>query len=200
MSEQRIPVQAHALYPQGIAEACDPSNLLPSRPITSVTYRDGLRCNDASNGPPSGACALPPGYEAPAIPNYTHAQLASSVQAVVHHDSKHGWYFSVSLTARAPLTNTLSDYVVRLAISPAGCAMGAYYFGNATRGQRITILGRQIPGAAGRYYGAAYFVSNPQGAPFGLFPHGPGRRVLVGRFTLIVPPHYSRPGSVSGCS
>jgi hypothetical protein len=174
--------------------------LLPGSPIVSVTYRDGLRCDYATSEQPKGACAHPPGYKAPAIPDYTHAQLASSVQATAHHDGTQGWYYTVSLVARAPLTNTLSNYLVSLSIPPAGCTTGAEYVGNVTRGQRITIRSRQVPGAAGRYHGAVYFASNPQGRPLGTGPGGPGRHVLVGRFTLTVPPHYYRPGSISGCS
>jgi hypothetical protein len=181
--------------------------LLPGPPILSVTYRGGLRCNYSAVGQPSKACRTPPGYVPPALPHYTHAQIAAPIQVAIGPNNRINGLnrsnrlgYSVSFVARAPVTNALSGYVVQLGLSHGCGGMGVSSSRNVTRGQRVTYQDLPLPAKPGPYQGAVYFASSTQGGPAGLSSPRGGRQVLVGRFTLIVPRHYVRPGSASGCS
>jgi hypothetical protein len=162
------------------------ASLRPSQPITTVTYRSGLRCNFAT---PTArlprACEYPPGYAAAPTPQYTDAELATPVHATVRRGVGNGWKLVLSFIARAPVTNALSSYVATLPV-PTG------YYGfpvtqrNIAGGTHVTFVSRlSLPLRAGVYHGTVDFTTatTPGQDPFS----GQGHKILVGRFTVRVP-------------
>ena len=94
-------------------------SLNPGPPITSVSYRNGLRCNYATLGVLSPRCRVPPGYAPARTPHYTTAQLATPIHASVRRATQ-GWHLVLSFIARAPVTNALSSYTATLPVRGGG--------------------------------------------------------------------------------
>jgi len=160
-------------------------SLEPFAPITSVTYRNGLRCELTNPiASEARACRLPPGFAPASTPRYTHAQLASPVRATIRAAGDGRWTLTVSFVARAAITSALANYAMTLEVSH-----GAYGFSrdaDVRSGTRVTYHDfAALPLAPGVYHGAiTYYTSTTPGqAPFLANRGG----VLVGRFTIRVP-------------
>jgi hypothetical protein len=159
-------------------------SLHPGPPITSVTYRNGLRCNYAQLGVVSPQCRVPPGYVAAQAPRYTHAQLATPIRASVRR-APHGWHVVLSFIARVPVTNALSSYTATLPIHNG-------YYGlpitqrNVAAGTRIHFVSfLQLPLPAGIYHGTLDYTTAT--TPGQSSDSGQGAHILIGHFTIRVP-------------
>lgn len=163
-------------------------SLEPFAPITSITYRNGLRCN-LTNPIASEArvCRIPPGFAAASTPHYTHAELASPVHATIRPAGRGRWSLTVSFVAHAAITSALSNYDMTLQVPH-----GAYGFSrdaDIRSGTRVTYhMWAALPLAPGIDHGAiTYYTSTSPGQPpFLAGPNGEGG-ILVGRFTIRVP-------------
>jgi hypothetical protein len=124
------------------------------------------------------------------------------VHATADYTKRFGWGFRVSFIARAPVTNARSEYAVALTLPGCGRA-GLSYERNVALDEHLSVQGGFLPRTPGRYNGAVYFVTSTAGGPLLGGPLGAsgtrGSGVLIGSFTLVVPPHRER-GAYPGCS
>ena len=183
-------VQRWANSPGAINDGMSVS-IQPGPPIIAVTYRNGLRCSFADAATLPRACAVPPGYLPPRTPVYTAAQLASPVTATIRPARAGAWKLTVTFVARVAVTNALSRYYVTLQTPHGGYGFSRNV--NIRVGTRITyqpLVALRLP--PGVYHGSVRFTtSTTPGAPPGPGIGGPGggNSILVGGFTIRIPPH-----------
>ena len=160
-------------------------SLNPGPPITSVSYRNGLRCNYATLGVLSPRCRVPPGYAPARTPHYTTAQLATPIHASVRRATQ-GWHLVLSFIARAPVTNALSSYTATLPVRGGGLYGFPITQRNVAAGTHITFVSfLALPLTAGVYHGTLSFATaaTPGQTPDSL----QGNHTLIGHFTIHVP-------------
>lgn len=180
-------IVTRAAQAPGSIDSAINTSLNPSPPITTVTYRNGLRCNFAEPLPTVHAeCRLPLGYMPRPTPHYTHGQLASPVRAAARPAGQGRWKLDVSFIAHEPITNALSEYVIRLQ-GPRGW-YGLSTVKNIWAGTRITQpLPAPLPLPRGTYHGTVVFgTGTTSGAPGAALAINNATEVTVGRFTIHI--------------